>query len=411
MTTPGPAAPGASYAHLPVLDLTDAAWWREPAVVTAPMHDRGEVAAFVPGFDTVSFLRYDDCLAALTDQRLMAMGARYFEMQGWTEGPFVDWIRRNVVMMNPPGHTRLRGLVIRAFTPRAVSSMRAVSRRIAEELCDEVDAAGGTVEFVRDWARVLPLRVVCEMIGIPRVDVAQMAEWAHGLTVASGLADPNGREAGDRAMEGFNGYVNAMIAERREARREDLLSALIEAEEGGDRLTPEELVAMVVQLIFAGHETTQNLLGNGMYRLLQYPDQRALLAADPTRIPGAVEEMLRYDPPIIFTSRIAAEAMEIGGLPVAADQLVMLNLTAANHDPVQFPAPGRFDVTRPDVRHLSFGHGVHYCLGASLARLEAEVAFSVLLRRYRSFEEVGRSDWTSYTPLRGRQRLALEMRP
>jgi cytochrome P450 len=164
-------------------------------------------------------------------------------------------------------------------------------------------------------------------------------------------------------------------------------------------------VAMVVQLIFAGHETTQNLLGNGMYRLLQHPDQLALLAKEPDRIPDAVEEMLRYDPPILFTSRVASVAMEIGGVPVAADQLVMLNLTAANHDPNQFADPARFDVTRNDVRHLSFGHGVHFCLGANLARLEAEVAFTKLLSRYRLFEEVRSSDWTSFTPLRGRQRL------
>ena len=399
------------YGGLPVLDLADPAWWRLPAEVTAPMHQRGAVAAFVPSFGTVSFLRYDDCLRALTDQRLAAMGARYFEMQGWTDGPFVDWIRLNVVMMNPPGHGRLRALVTRAFTPKAVASMRGVSERVAQDLCGEVDAGGGTVEFVHDWARVLPLRVVCEMIGVPRVDVAQMAEWAHGLTVASGMADPSARHAGDQAMEAFNAYVSSMIAERRGARRDDLLSALIDVEEAGDRLTMDELVAMVVQLIFAGHETTQNLLGNGMYRLLEHPDQRALLAREPERIAGAVEEMLRYDPPIIFTSRIATEPMQIGGVEVAADQLVMLNLTAANHDPAQFSEPARFDVTRPEVRHLSFGHGVHFCLGASLARLEAEVAFTTLLGRYRTFEEAGQSDWTSFTPLRGRQRLDLVMRP
>jgi cytochrome P450 len=399
------------YPDLPVLDLTDSTWWRLPADVTRPMQERGAVAAFVPALGTVSFLRYEDCLRTLTDQNFAAMGARYFEMQGWTEGPFIDWIRLNVVMMNPPGHTRLRALVMRAFTPRAVAAMRDVSQRVALELCEEVDAGGGTVEFVHDWARVLPLRVVCEMIGIPRVDTAQMAEWARDLTVASGMADPSARQAGDRAMQSFNDYVSSMIAARRLARRDDLLSDLIEVEESGDRLTMDELVAMVVQLIFAGHETTQNLLGNGMYRLLEHPEQRVLLAREPGRVAGAVEEMLRYDPPILFTSRIATEAIEIGGVSVAADQLVMLNLTAANHDPAHFPAPARFDTTRPEVRHLSFGHGVHFCLGASLARLEAEVAFTTLLDRYRTIEEVGQSDWTSYTPLRGRQRLDLVMRP
>jgi cytochrome P450 len=300
--------------------------------------------------------------------------------------------------------------VSRAFTPRAVAAMRAVSVRVAGELCDEVDRSGGTVEFVHDWARVMPLRVICEMIGVPSVDLKQMAEWAHGLSVASGMAVPEARAAGDEAMSGFNAYVGEMIGERRARPREDLLSALIAAEEAGDRLTPAELVAMVVQLIFAGHETTQNLLGNGLYRLLQHPDQLALLRAEPDRIPAAIEEMLRYDPPILFTSRIAAEDVVLAGVPIASDQLVMLNLTAANHDPARFDDPERFDVRRDDVRHLSFGHGIHFCLGASLARLEAEVAFRTLLERYSSIEEEGTSDWTSYTPLRGRLRLDLVCR-
>jgi cytochrome P450 len=289
--------------------------------------------------------------------------------------------------------------------------MRSVSLRIAAELCDQVDADDGRVEFVHDWARVLPLRVICEMIGIPRVDVAQMAEWAHRLSIASGVADADARIAGDQAMEGFNDYVAAMVAERRSERRDDLLSALVDAEDAGDRLSPAELVAMVVQLIFAGHETTQNLLGNGLYRLLQDPDELAMLRAEPARIPDAIEEMLRYDPPILFTSRIAIDATEIGGVEVPADELVMLNLTAANHDPRRFPDPARFDIARKDLRHLSFGHGLHFCLGANLARLEAQVAFETLLARYRSIEETSESDWTTFTPLRGRQRLDLLLRP
>jgi len=396
---------------LPVIDLSQPEWWREPMVVTAPMLAAGAAAAYVPTFDTVFLLRYDDCLRALNDPDLLAMGSRYFEMQGWTEGPFVEWIRRNVVMMDPPGHTRLRRLVSRAFTPRAVASMRAVSQRVAHELCDRVDAAGGAVEFVHDWARVLPLLVVCEMIGIPRVDVDQMAQWAAALTVASGVASPEARAAGDQGMREFNGYVTAMIAERRAHPAPDLLSALIDAEDKGDRLSANELVAMVVQLIFAGHETTQNLLGNGLYRVLEHADQLALLRADPSRIPAAVEEMLRYDPPITFTSRIARRAIVLGGVDIATDQLVMLNLTAANHDPREFSDPGRFDVTRPDNRHLSFGKGIHYCLGANLARLEAEVAFATLLGRYGVIEEVGASGWTAFTPLRGRVRMDVVMRP
>ncbi len=210
-------------------------------------------------------------------------------------------------------------------------------------------------------------------------------------------------------MEGFNAYVSEMIDQRRRDPRDDLLSALIEAEDAGDRLSGPELVAMVVQLVFAGHETTQNLIGNAVFRLLEHPDQLAALRADPDRVPGAVEEALRHDPPILFTSRIAREDLELAGQPVAADQLVMFDLAAANHDPVRFAEPDRFDIGRDDIRHLSFGHGAHFCLGANLARLEATVALTTLLRRYRTIEEVGTSAWSSYTPLRGRQRLDLAL--
>lgn len=396
---------------MPVIDLATDEWWRNPGDTTAPMHAAGAVAAYVPGFETVSFLRHADCLAALTDPNLAAMGSRYFRMQGWESGPFIEWIDTNVVMMNPPDHTRLRKLVSRAFTPRAVSDMRGVAARLAHELCDDVDAHDGHVEFAHDWARVLPLRVICEMIGIPQVDVALMGEWAYALSVASGVPTQEARDAGDAAMDGFNAYVASMIEERRANPTGDLLTALITAEEDGDRLTGRELQAMVVQLIFAGHETTQNLLGNGLYRLLQAPEQLAALRADRSLVAGAIEEMLRRDPPILFTSRIAREATEIAGVAIDADQLVMLNLTAANHDPACFTEPLRFDIHRREERHLSFGHGVHFCLGANLARLEAEVAFGVLLDRYGTIEETGESDWTAYTPLRGRERLDLVLRP
>ena len=402
-------APGSDAADLPVLDLTQPDWWSEPAVVTAPMLAAGAVAASVPSFGTVMFLRFEDCLAAINDPDLLAMEARYFELQGWTDGPFVEWIRRNVVMMNPPGHTRLRSLVSRAFTPRRVAAMEETAQRVADELCDAVDARDGEVEFVGDWARLLPLRVICSMIGIPRVDTDLMGEWAHGLSVASGMADPDARRLGDEAMTAFNDYVGEMIAERRTVRSDDLLSDLVEAEEAGDRLSPEELVALVVQLIFAGHETTQNLLGNGLYRLLGAPDQLEHLRRDPTAIPDAIEEMLRYDPPILFTSRVARHDRVISGVPVAADQLIMLNLTAANHDPAHVDDPARFDVRREDVRHLSFGHGTHFCLGANLARLEARVAFQTILGRYRAIEVTAPGEWTTFTPLRGRARLDLRM--
>jgi cytochrome P450 PksS len=190
------------------------------------------------------------------------------------------------------------------------------------------------------------------------------------------------------------------------------LTALIAAEELGDRLDRDELVAMVVQLLFAGHETSRNLIGNLVYRLLEHPDEMARLRADPGLAPSAVEESLRYDPPITFTSRIAHEHLELCGQPVADGQLVVLFLTAANFDPERFVDAYRFDVARADNRHLSFGWGIHHCLGANLARLEGAIAVTTLLERFTRIELTGeRSRWTVFTPLRGRERLDLELTP
>jgi cytochrome P450 len=196
------------------------------------------------------------------------------------------------------------------------------------------------------------------------------------------------------------------VATRRANPRDDLLTALIEAEEVDDRLDRDELVAMVVQLLFAGHETSRNLIGNLVYRLLEHPGEMERLRSDPALAPSAVEESLRYDPPITFTSRIAHEDLELCSWPVSTGQLVVLFLTAANFDPDRFADPYRFDVTRPDNRHLSFGWGIHHCLGANLARVEGAVAVTTLLDRFARIELTGEpSQWTSFTPLRGRERL------
>jgi cytochrome P450 len=401
---------------LPVLDLADEWVWREPALAVRPLLEAGHRLAWVPGFETVALLRHADCQAALVDPaRLGNIGSRYFELQGWESGAFVDWTRRNIVMVDPPVHTRLRNLVNRAFTPRRVEQLHDVIVATAHELCDEVAAAGG-VELVHDWARRLPLHVIVEMLGVPTVDADRMGEWTEALSAAAGVPDPAARAAGDRAMEEFNAYVAEQVEERRRRPAGDLLTALVEAhlDDGGagDRLAGDEHIAMVVQLLFAGHETTRNLIGNLVFRLLEQPDQLALLRADRSLLPGAVEESLRYDPPIFFTSRIAHEAHERAGVGLAAGQLIVLFLTAAGFDAGHVADPYRFDVTREPVRHLSFGWGIHHCLGANLARLEARVAVDTLLDRFAVIEAAGApSQWTAWTPLRGRERLDLAVQP
>jgi cytochrome P450 len=406
-----PGGEGA-YDDLPVVDMAGEGFWREPALTARPLLESGARVAAVPGFETIMALRYDDCYAALVDpERLGNIGSRYFELQGWTEGPWVEWTRRNIVMVDPPVHTRLRSLVNRAFTPRRVEEIHETTVKVAHELSDAA-ADARTVELVHDWARLLPLRVICTMLGIPSVDQEQMGLWTEALSAASGMPTEENRVAGNAAMGEFNAYVVEQIETRRANPRDDLLTALIGAEEVGDRLDRDELVAMVVQLLFAGHETSRNLIGNLVYRLLEHPGELARLRADPALAPSAVEESLRYDPPITFTSRIAHEDLELCSLPVAAGQLVVLFLTAANFDHDRFATPYAFDITRTDNRHLSFGWGIHHCLGANLARLEGAVAVTTLLERFATIELTGEpSQWTAFTPLRGRERLDLALVP
>jgi cytochrome P450 len=398
---------------VPVVDMMAEAFWREPANTARPLLEAGARTARVPGFESIMLLRYADCHRALLDpDRLGNIGSRYFELQGWTEGPWIDWTRRNIVMSDPPAHTRLRKLVNRAFTPARVQEVHDVAVRIAHALCDDA-ADARSVEFVHGWARLLPLAVICEVLGVPSVDQEQMGEWTEALSAAAGIPTDVSRAAGDRAMTEFNAYVGEQLDARRAHPSSDLLTALLEAEDNGERLSHDELVAMVVQLMFAGHETSRNLIGNLVYRLLEDPARIAHLRADRSLVATAVEESLRYDPPIFFTSRIARENLELAGTSVASGQLVVLFLTAANFDPEQWRDPYEFDIARADAdRHLSFGWGIHHCLGANLARLEGQVAITTLLDRFRGIELDGTSsDWTAFTPLRGRERLDLTLVP
>ena len=389
----------------------DEQWWRHPHDTMRPMINRGDRAVFVPDLQAPMFLRYDDCHGALLDDRLGAMGARYFELQGWSEGAFIDWTRRNIVMLDPPAHNRLRKLVSHAFTPRRVEQMRAATAAATTAHCDKlVNQAEG--EIVSGLARLVPLQVICEMLGVPYFDQESMREWTEALSAAAGMPGEESRRAGNAAMEAFNAYVLELIAERRRNPDDDLLTALVQAEEGGDRLDNDELVAMVVQLIFAGHETTRNLIASGLYTLLDHPDQLERVRTSRSLLPSAVDEILRYEPPITFTSRIATRRLEIAGVDVPAGQFVVLNLTAANRDPTTFDNPDRFDVGRNDNRHLSFGFGIHYCLGANLARMEGEVVLATLLDRLAKIELVDDgSDWMAWTPLRTRERLTVRVEP
>jgi cytochrome P450 len=393
---------------LPALELSDA-YFREPQRTLAPLVAAGVRAVRVSPLGSVMLLRHADVYAALMDRRLGAMGARYYEDQGWSEGPYVDWVRRTMVFLDPPDHDRLRALVNRAFTPRQVARVLPITRAIAARLADAA-AESGRVDLYEAFAQRLPLAVICELLGIPEVDSAQMGEWTAALSLATACPSPAARAAADDAMLGFERYVSALVEERRARSRDDLLSALVAAEEAGDRLDPDELVAMVVQFLYAGHETTRNLIGNGLFTLLRHPAQLARLRADPAGVPGAVEEMLRFEPPIIFLSRLVRADAILGGVQLRAGEMIQLSLASANRDPAEFPEPDRFDVGRAPGRHLSFGYGAHFCLGANVARMEARVAFETLLGRFGSIELAGPEPaWAAATALRTLERFPVRL--
>ncbi|NVI88185.1 cytochrome P450 [Actinomadura sp. BRA 177] len=285
-----------------------------------------------------------------------------------------------MLAMDPPDHTRLRGLMAKAFTTRRVEGLRPRVREITAGLLDGI-AARGEADLIEDLAVPLPVQVICELLGVPAADRARFRAWTAVLTVPALTSEARARRR-DAARE-FNDYLIGVIAERRACPEDDLISALIAARDGDAALTEAELLNGIALLLIAGHETTVNLIGNGVLALLQAPDQLELLCARPELLPSAIEELLRYDGPVERAShRIALEDMEIAGTSVPRGAWVHVSLGAADRDAAAFDDPDRLDVTRAPKRHVAFGHGPHFCLGAPLARLEGEIAIGGLLDRF-----------------------------
>jgi cytochrome P450 len=322
--------------------------------------------------------RYPDVMAMLRDPRLTkepiaAFVAARFGMAVPPPGLGLSMLDRD-----PPDHTRLRGLVSKAFTPKALESLRPGIQQIVDDLLADV-AGKGQMDLIEEFAYPLPVRVICEMLGVPVKDHERFKAWGLDMIML-----PPDSEVGQRSVAGRRGlaeYFRELIAERRAAPRDDMLSALIVAEEAGDKLNEEELLATCILLLVAGHETTVNLIGNGTLALLRHPDQLQKLRENPGLIVTAVEELLRFDGPVQRTARIPSEDITIGGRTIPKGEMVMPFLGAADRDPAQFPDPDRLDITRADNRHIAFGMGIHFCLGAPLARMEGQIAINTLLAR------------------------------
>lgn len=338
--------------------------------------------------------RYDDCLRML---RLTGAGMRRTDdtLPGQSpEQAAAEASGQFMLLTDPPKHTRLRKLVSKAFTPRAIAAWRPRIEAVTDELLDRVEAAG-EMDLVSDLALPVPATLICEMLGIPVEDRDTFTQWTadatHGLALRRGHAPVELVERVEKARMGLAGYFNQLIEKRRGQEGHDLLSALISAEEEGDRLSSEELLIQSIGLLIAGFETTIGLIGNGLTTMIRNPDEIERLRAEPTLIESAVEECLRYSGPITWTVRILHEPADFGPYRLETNEEVSIGLAAANRDPEHFPDPERFDVARyaggsPTPPHLSFGGGAHVCLGAHLARLESQIAIGKLVGRFTDLE-------------------------
>ncbi|KIF78646.1 cytochrome P450 [Streptomyces sp. 150FB] len=321
--------------------------------------------------------RYDDVRQALADPRLSldkknALPGNY---RGFSLPPALD---ANLLNMDPPDHTRIRRFVVQAFTPGRTEKLREPIRRTADDLLDAV-APDGRTDLIAAYAAPLPIAVICELLGVPPGDRRDFRDWTDALIAP----DPARPGLAKEAVVSMLGFFTGLIAHKRAEPGDDLLSALIAARDGADdRLSEDELMSLAFLILFAGYENTIQLIGNATLALLREPDQLAALRAEPGRIPGAVEEFLRYEgPALLALRRFPVEDITIAGVTVPAGETVMLSLASANRDPHRFPDPDRLDLDRDTAGHLALGHGIHYCLGAPLARLETEIALTALLER------------------------------
>ncbi|MFD6610463.1 cytochrome P450 [Micromonospora chalcea] len=355
---------------------------------------------------------YAEADAILRDARFGVMddALRDQFMPGWRESPAILSISRSMLRTNPPDHSRMRRLAAGAFTPRRIAAMRDVVQAQADELIDAMLAAEGPVDFMAAFAYPLPVGVICALLGVPAADRPLFRRWATDLT---GVLEPEITEeelaVADRGASELRAYFTELVATRRRAPADDLTTALVQAHDGGDRLSGDELLANLIVLLVAGFETTTNLLGNGLVALLEHPRAAAALAEHPEFAPGYVDELLRYDSPVQLTSRMSTAPARYGDVDLPPESWVIVMLGAANRDPRRYPDPARFDPWRPQVHPLSFGAGPHYCLGAALARLEAQVAFPLLLRRLPGLAVAGRPERRVRLTLRGHARLPVRV--
>jgi len=326
--------------------------------------------------DVVTVLQHFSASRTPAPSRLAAIG-----LDGLT--PIAEVLVRQMLFLDGRAHSRIRNLASAAFTPRRVEALRPHIQDIADRLLDAVQEKGG-MDVIADLADPLPAIVTTEMLGLPVPDWPQLTSWATDFAEALGNLQHNPDRASRvlKSVSDMVDYFHKAVEEHRAHRGDDLVCALLHArQDDGDALTSEEVVANCIMLMTGGQETTTNLIGNGLLALLREPAQWQLFKANPQLIPSAIEELLRYESPIQYTSRLAPSDLELGGKPIQKGQAVIAVIGAGNRDPERFPDPDRLDITREDNRHLAFAWGPHFCFGAPLARVEGEIVFNALIRR------------------------------
>jgi cytochrome P450 len=366
---------------LPQIDFNDPDFFTNPFPVLARLRRTGPLTKvrLTNGVEAWLITRYDEALQILKESRFVVRPPSAERELFHMPQLFKDLLFNNVGTADPPRHTQLRALVSKAFNARFIESMRPHIQEITDHLIDAV-LPRGQMDLIDDFAFLLPITVIAEMLGVPVEDRDRIKTWSEAIFNSLG----GGGSAADIAQLGeFRIYLDNLIETKRQNPREDLISHMIQAEESGARLSPVELVSMIIALIFAGHHTTEHLLGNGMLALFLHPAELAKLRQDMTLVPAAIEEMLRYCGPAIAPGpRYATEDVEVGGHLIRQGDAVLVSVAAADRDQAWFLRCETFDITRSDKgRHMAFGYGIHFCLGAPLARLEGQIAITTLLER------------------------------
>lgn len=388
--------------------LVSPSFSQDPYPIYAMLRETDPVH-FVDAWGAWVVTTYLDCLEIFRDPMRFSNRARFESflqrLPREAQHEVQDVVRHNSVGMlqsDPPEHTRLRRLVQAAFTPRVVTDLRPRVKEIINALIDRIEDEGRETDLIRSFAFPLPVRIICELLGVPEEDHERIGAWARDISALQATGTPQyerAKLASQKVVE-IEGYFQTLGEERRRRPREDLISRLIAVRDEGDRLSQEELINMCVNLVFAGHETTTALIGNAVYTLLTHPDQIEAVRADPSLISGSVEECLRYESAVQRGWRRVARDTTYRGRAMRAGQLVYLMIGAANRDPAGFSDPDRFDIGRSNNRHLAFGSGVHFCIGAPLARLEAATALDLLFQRLPRLEMVDAGPWAASIHIR-----------